>query len=288
MRDVYEIRTPENVTFEFELAGVTARALAWVVDLALMVFAIVALSCVFSALSNIGGGLALALLFIAIFLIQWWYSAVCEWWLGGQTIGKRVVGLRTLQERGIRITFLQAVIRNLVRVVDILPALYLLGGASAILDRHGRRLGDIAAGTIVVRERRAPMPMAVVPPSERYNSFVNDPDVAMAARRVTPPERDAMVGLALRREQLPLAVRHELFGRMAQHLEERLGVERPPFFSEEKYVLNLTAVVLGGGDVAKRARASIPPQAPRASRPGGPPSTPRSSAPPSSTGWPSV
>lgn len=286
MRDVYEIRTPENVTFEFELAGVSARALAWAIDLLIMITAIAVVSCVISALSTIGGGLAMALLFIAIFLVQWWYSAVCEWWLGGQTLGKRVVGLRTLQERGIRITFLQAVIRNLVRVVDILPALYLLGGVSAILDRHGRRLGDIAAGTIVVRERRAPMPMAVVPPSERYNSFVNDPDVAMAARRVTPPERDAMVGLALRREQIPIAVRHELFGRMAQHLEARLGVERPPYFSEEKYVLNLTAIVLGGGDVAKRARASIPPPAPRPSRPSVPPvAGPRQGLPPSSTGW---
>ena len=262
MRDVYTIHTPENVSFEFELAGVGARALAWFLDVLVMGALIGAASCVFSALMPALGGLALALLFVAIFLVQWWYSALCEWWLGGQTLGKRAVGLRTLQERGVRITFMQAVIRNLVRVVDILPALYFVGGISALLDGSGRRLGDFAAGTIVVRERRAPRPSAVVPASERYNTFVNDPAVAHAARRITPPERDAMVALGLRREELPLPVRRELFAKLGEHLERRLGVPRPPFFSEEKFVLNLTAVVLG----QSAERRSMPPSAVGAGR----------------------
>jgi uncharacterized RDD family membrane protein YckC len=257
VRDLYTIRTPENVTFEFELAGVGARALAWILDVFVMFCLIMIGACIVSVFSAIAGGLAIALLLVFVFLVQWWYTALCEWWLGGQTLGKKTVGLRVLQERGIRITFLQSVIRNLVRIVDLLPGLYLIGGVSALLDRHGRRLGDLAAGTIVVRERRAPMPSRVVPPSERYNSFVNDPSIALAARRVTPPERDAMIGLALRREKLPLPVRHELYARMATHLEKRLGVPRPPYFSEEKYVLNLTAVVLG----RTSERRSLPPAA---------------------------
>lgn len=258
MRDVYTIHTPENVTFEFELAGVAARAVAWGIDVAIMAIAMVIASCIFSMMTTVLGGFAMALLFIAIFLVQWWYSAIFEWWLGGQTLGKKVVGLRTLQARGVRITFMQAVIRNLVRVVDILPGLYFVGGVSAVLDRSGRRLGDLAAGTIVVRERRAPMPSAVVPPSERYNTFIDDPTISHAARRITPPERDAMVSLGLRREELPLPVRHELFAKMSGHLERRLGVPRPPYFSEEKFVLNLTAVVLG----QSAERRSLPPQSP--------------------------
>ena len=260
MRDVYTIHTPENVTFEFELAGVAARAVAWGIDVVIMAMGIGIASCIFSMLTTVLGGFAMALLFIAIFLVQWWYSAIFEWWLGGQTLGKKAVGLRTLQARGVRITFMQAVIRNLVRVVDILPGLYFVGGVSAVLDRSGRRLGDLAAGTIVVRERRAPMPSAVVPPSERYNTFIDDPTVAHAARRITPPERDAMVSLGLRREELPLPVRHELFTKMSAHLERRLGVPRPPHFSEEKFVLNLTAVVLG----QSAERRSLPPQSPLA------------------------
>lgn len=247
MRDAYEIRTPENVVFEFELAGLASRALAWFIDFLVMVAAITAAACVISMMQVVAGGFALALLSIAIFLVQWWYSALAEWWTAGRTVGKMVVGLRTLDERGLRISFLQAVVRNLLRIVDLLPALYLVGGTSALLDRGGRRLGDLAAGTIVVRERRAPPPAQVVPPAQRYNTFINDPLVVHAARRIAPLEREAMIGLSLRRERLPLGVRHELFGRLASHLEARLGVPRPPFFSEEKYVLNLTAVVLASG-----------------------------------------
>jgi uncharacterized RDD family membrane protein YckC len=247
VRDAYEIRTPENVVFEFELAGLASRALAWLIDVVVMFAALLAASCVVSALQVVAGGFAVALLSIAAFLVQWWYSALAEWWTGGRTLGKMVVGLRTLDERGLRITFLQAVVRNLVRIVDLLPALYFVGGVSALLDPSGRRLGDLAAGTIVVRERRAPPPAQVVPPAQRYNTFISDPIVVHAARRIAPLEREAMIGLSLRRERLPLAVRHELFTRLAKHLEARLGVPRPPFFSEEKYVLNLTAVVLASG-----------------------------------------
>jgi uncharacterized RDD family membrane protein YckC len=246
VRDAYVIRTPENVTFEFELARVGSRAVAWLVDVLVMGALTVATVQLGSAVMPVAGGFANALVFVVIFLIQWWYSALLEWRWGGQTIGKRLVGLRTLSDRGVRIGFVQAVVRNLVRLVDLLPGLYLVGGLSALLDRHGRRLGDIAAGTIVVRERRTPAPSAVVPPSERYNTFVDDPAVALAVRRITAPEREAMVSLSLRREQLPLPVRRELFARLADHLEQRLGVPRPPFFSEEKYVLNLTAVALRG------------------------------------------
>ncbi len=247
MRDAHEIRTPENVVFEFELAGLGSRALAWLIDLFVMLTMILTASCVISATQVVAGGFALALLSVAVFLVQWWYSALAEWWTGGRTVGKMVVGLRTLDERGLRVSFLQAVVRNLVRIVDLLPALYLVGGVSALLDGSGRRLGDLAAGTIVVRERRAPPPAQVVPPAQRYNTFISDPLVVHAARRIAPLEREAMIGLSLRRERLPLAVRHELFGRLATHLEARLGVPRPPFFSEEKYVLNLTAVVLASG-----------------------------------------
>ncbi len=244
MRDLHAIRTPENVVFEFERAGVASRALAWSIDLAVMASAITAASCVVSAFQSLAGGFALALLSIAVFLVQWWYGALAEWWSGGRTIGKRVVGLRTLDARGLRLGFAQAVVRNLVRVVDLLPGLYFVGGVCALLDPAGRRLGDLAADTIVVRERRAPEPSRLVAPAERAHAFLRDPLVAHAARRVAPVEREAMVALSLRREGLPLPVRHALFQRLGAHLEARLGIARPPHFSEEKFVLLLTTLVL--------------------------------------------
>ncbi|MDD9932759.1 MAG: RDD family protein [Myxococcales bacterium] len=245
MRDIYEIRTPENVAFEFELAGVGVRALSWSIDALVMTAGLIAAAIVAGVSGVVLGGFAWAIHAILVFAVQWGYGTLFEWAWGGQTIGKRVVGIRVLTAAGTRITFMQSVIRNLARIVDLLPFLYGVGGVSALLDRRGRRLGDLAAGTVVVRQRRSPRPAAVIAPVDRYNSFINDPAVIHASGRITPPERDAMVGLALRRESLPLPVRYALFSKLAAHLERRLNIARPDFFSEERFVLNLTAVTLG-------------------------------------------
>jgi uncharacterized RDD family membrane protein YckC len=254
MRDVYTIRTPENVSFDFELAGVASRAVAWVIDCVvigvLLVFGIL----LATLLGVVIGGVASAIYFVLAFLIQWGYGAASEWRWNGQTIGKRIVGIRVLQLAGARPTLMQAVVRNLVRIVDVLPALYMVGGACALADSNGRRLGDFAAGTLVVRERRSPRPATIVAAVERYNSFLHDPQVVHAGTRVTAPERDAMVALALRRDGLPLPVRYALFAKLARHLEVQLGLQRPEYVSEERFVLNLTAVVLDLAASEARAR----------------------------------
>lgn len=241
------IRTPENVEFAFELGGLASRMLAWMLDFALIAGITMIFGLVLGLIGLALGGIAIALLFVVFFVVQWFYFVILEWRFDGQTLGKRVLGLRTIDERGFRIGFFQATIRNLVRIVDFLPGLYGTGAVTALLDRQGRRLGDLAAGTLVVRTRKAPMPSQVVPPAERYNTFIDDPAVRMAARRIDPALRDLMVSLALRRETLELPVRLALFERLAQHLSAKLGIPRPPFFSDEKLVLNLTAIVLSPG-----------------------------------------
>jgi uncharacterized RDD family membrane protein YckC len=263
VRGVYTIRTPENVSFEFELAGVGSRAVAWMLDVLVMALLSTFVMILVGLLGVVFGGLAAALYFVIAFLIQWGYGALSEWRFAGQTIGKRVVGVRVLQAKGSRITLIQAAVRNLVRIVDLLPALYFVGGVTALLDVHGRRLGDLAAGTVVVRQRRSPRPSAVMTRVDRYNSFVTDPRVVHACTRVTPPEREAMIGLALRRDKLPLAVRYALFAKLSKHLEQRLDMRRPEFFSEERFVLNLTSVVLGlAGDRTQHGPGSVPPPPP--------------------------
>jgi uncharacterized RDD family membrane protein YckC len=275
MREVYRVRTPENVVFEHELAQIPARAAAWGIDVLVMIAIVLVAERVLAGLAP-ALGLGVALTITVFFVVHWFYFALSEWWSGGRTVGKRLIGLRVLDARGFRVGFVQALVRNLVRAVDFLPGLYLVGGLSALLDRHGRRLGDLAADTVVVRERNTPAPAAIVPPSERHNSFLADPAVRLAARRVTAPERDAMIALGLRRESLPLVVRHELFGRLAEHLEARLGVPRPPYFSPEKYVLNLTAVVLE----SHRAPGEGPTRASRSWRVGSPEGAHGEGAPP--------
>ncbi|MBI2892569.1 MAG: RDD family protein [Deltaproteobacteria bacterium] len=246
MKETFELRTPENVEFSFDLGGILSRALAWVLDSIVIVALILLIGIVCSIAGLALGDLAVALMFLFAFAVQWFYFVVLEWRMDGQTLGKRALGLRVIDEHGVRIGFLQAAVRNLLRIVDFLPGVYLTGALAALVDGKGRRLGDLAAGTLVVRTRRAPMPSVIVPPKERYNSFIEDAAVRVAARRIRAAERDAMVSLALRRDQLALPVRLQLFERLARHLEAALAVEKPPFFSDEKYVLNLTAIVLGG------------------------------------------
>jgi uncharacterized RDD family membrane protein YckC len=255
MRELLVIRTPENVSFEHELAALGSRALAWVIDLVAIIGLILGASIALSSTLSRLGGLGTAVQLIVVFLIQWGYGAVLEWGFHGKTLGKAILGLRTVSDRGLRITFLEAAIRNLVRTVDFLPVVYGVGGATALLDPKGRRLGDLAAGTVVVQERRAPRPASFLPPSERHNTFASDPAVLLAARRITPPEREILVALCLRREQLPISVRHELFEDLAAHLSDRLGLPRPPFFSAEKFAVQLAAIVLGQGTPSPATRS---------------------------------
>ena len=258
MHDHLTLRTPENVPFRVQVAGLGSRAIAWALDLVVMGCVLVLASMLAQLLGLVLSGFASALYFVLAFAVQWGYGALCEALLSGQTLGKRVVGLRVLQSSGLPLTPLQAVLRNLLRIVDLVPGLYFVGGVTALLDLQGRRLGDLAAGTVVVHVRRAARPSAFVAPAERHNTFLHDPNVIAAMARITAPERDAMLGLALRRETLPLTVRHALFAKLARHLEARLGLARPTYFSDERFVLNLAALTVGASERAGGAVQTAP------------------------------
>jgi uncharacterized RDD family membrane protein YckC len=244
MRDVHIVRTPENVLFEHELAGLTARALGVLIDILVMstLVGLAALTC--AVFGVVLAGFARALYFVTLFAIQWGYAVVLEWRWHGQTVGKRIAGTRVLTSHGLAISFGQAALRNLLRMVDILPGGYLLGGLSALLDARGRRLGDIAADTLVVRVQRSARLKDIIGEGELASiPALRDDVMGPAARAITAPERDVLISLVARREQLPLAVRHDLFAKLARHLEARLGLSRSEFLSDERFLLNLAAVV---------------------------------------------
>ncbi len=244
--EVYEIRTPENVRFHFEHAGLASRGLAWAVDVALMGLLIQLAALLFSLSGLLLGDLATALLLVVIFLVQWWYAALCEWLMAGRTIGKMFLGLRTLDASGLPLSLYQATVRNLLRVVDFLPGLYLVGGIAALIDPEGRRLGDMAASTLVVRDGRARVPA-------RLLGFAGQPTTlgegGAVAYRLSAEERTAVLSLCLRRDSLPLAVRLELFEKLANHLAQRHGTSRPSHLSAEKLVLQVAAALSGRTDV---------------------------------------
>ncbi|AKC88305.1 membrane protein [Pseudoxanthomonas suwonensis] len=147
MLDTYrEVLTPEGVALHLPAAGPVPRALAWLIDLFVRVAVLLALSMLLGLLGGLGQGLYL----VGLFLVFWAYPIVLEAAWNGQTPGKRALGLRVVAGDGAPVGWLPAVVRNLMRSVDMLPFGYATGLASCLYDRHGRRLGDLVADTVVV------------------------------------------------------------------------------------------------------------------------------------------
>ncbi len=166
--DILIIETPERVPLHFALASIGNRFLACALDHALQVLTIIIMAIGFWVLadySSLGQRLSSApkwlqaALIVIVFLIISGYFAFFEWLWNGQTPGKRLLKLRVIREDGRPITFWEAVVRNLLRSVDFMPApFYSIGLISVFLSLSDQRVGDMVAGTVVVREREAEAP----------------------------------------------------------------------------------------------------------------------------------
>jgi uncharacterized RDD family membrane protein YckC len=161
------VATPEGIELTLHLAGPVPRAAAWAIDLALRIALVVAASFVFLQLGRAGWGVVLLTAFFVEWLLPAWLEAAWR----GQTPGKRAMGLMVLNDDGTPVRWPAALTRNLLRAADFLPILYGLGLLAMLMNRDFKRLGDLAAGTVVVyqQERRAaakkiPEAPAVVPP----------------------------------------------------------------------------------------------------------------------------
>src|SRR5260370_20637179 len=158
-RDKLTIETPEQTALEFEIAGIGSRFLALALDTLiqillgiglLVIMVIVGVALPSSAKSGIW---VVAVIVLAYFVLYFGYFAIFEIIWNGQTPGKKKEGLRVIKDSGRPITPSEAVGRNLMRIVDQLPAFYAIGIGSVLLSRHNKRLGDFVAGTIVVHEK---------------------------------------------------------------------------------------------------------------------------------------
>ena len=155
--DRIRIATPEGVDLELTLAGVGSRFTAALVDFLIQVALLVALALLFlrGFDSAGGGGLGAALFVILSFLLFAGYDILFEVYGSGRTPGKRLNGLRVVREDASPVTFVPSAVRNVMRLIDFLPSFYLVGIVSILATRMNQRLGDLAAGTLVVRERHA-------------------------------------------------------------------------------------------------------------------------------------
>jgi uncharacterized RDD family membrane protein YckC len=155
--DRLTISTPEGVELTLTLAGVGSRFVAALVDGAIQWGLIGAAGVVLFMTDGLGVGsnAAAAIFALVVFVVLFGYDVAFEVLASGRTPGKRWNGLRVVRVGGQPIGFVASAIRNLLRVVDLLPAAYLVGITSILVTRKNQRLGDIVAGTVVVRERRA-------------------------------------------------------------------------------------------------------------------------------------
>lgn len=202
------VATPERVSFSYETANLGSRFVAQVIDLAALLVMLVGLGGVAAALAALTNDSTIPILLLLVggFAIFWGYFIVSEAVWSGQTLGKRVLRLRAVDLRGGPINVSQALIRNLVRIVDFLPGYYVVGAIAIFVTRRNQRLGDLAAGTVVVRERQAvslrdlgsnPVPGAPATPPHW-------------GRRLEPHLRRFVVAYAGRRQQLQPGRRAEL------------------------------------------------------------------------------
>ena len=245
----YQITTPEQVHFHYDAAGLVTRAMAWLVD---QVIVTAARTAVAMALAKVGGQLAIALVLVGFFVVDFGYYLMFESMWAGRSPGKRLYGIRVVSARGGRLRFPDIFIRNLLRPIDFLPALMVVGGVVALIDPMRRRLGDMAAETLVVRDARGALPEAVLSHQSRVNTFQED--VALRGRilaRVTREERDLILDLTVRRDELAPSVREDIFGQAAEYFRQRYSIpEDIEHISDEQTVLNLALVVQGSNFVA--------------------------------------
>jgi uncharacterized RDD family membrane protein YckC len=196
------IETPERVPLHFALASIGNRFLACAFDHALQTLTIALLYIIFINIANsfsytgMSGApkWAIVLLIIIGFFIWTSYFIVFEWLWNGQTPGKRWLKLRVIREDGRPITFLEAFLRNLLRIVDILPIpFYSIGLICVFVSQRDQRVGDMVAGSVVVRERETEAPS--------FNQVFDAPVFDSALRRsFKPVEFTAEIGLLTERE----------------------------------------------------------------------------------------
>jgi len=195
------------------------------------------------------GNYALAVYAVGTFLLFLGYWVVLEYRWHGTTVGKRLLGLRVIGELGLPLDFSQVLLRNLLRTVDLLPAGAGLGALFCSLQTHHRRLGDLVAGTLVIRERRPPRPAEILKGEGADELGACRSALALPAdikRRLPREEREFLLDLCRKRDGLLDGVRLHLFAEVAACYRNRFGLQQPRGISDEKMVLAICDELLRG------------------------------------------
>ncbi len=241
-----EIQTGDGVVFRLPLAGLVSRWLALAIDsgaVGVLLYAALLINQLFPAvLRDTSAALRIAL----TFAVTLGYAISLEWFLGGRTLGKRVMNIRVADARGLRLRFPQILIRNLLNSVDALPVFHVLGGTVALFNSRMQRLGDLAAGTIVLRDGAIRVPELPAENAGRVNSMAAHRTLAARLRYKTDPEIARIALEALRRrDAMQPDARLQVFAELAAGF--RGLVEFPEdatqFLTDEQYLWNVVEIL---------------------------------------------
>lgn len=200
----YQVETPEGIDLVLRPAGLLPRVLAYAIDLAIRGAVMLVLFIALALLGQLGYGLGL----ILMFLLNWWYMVLFEVLNQGRSPGKQIMGLRVVHDDGTPIDWSASLVRNLLRFVDLLPFAYTLGALSCLMHPTFKRLGDIAAGSLVVyRDEKTQRPELPEAEPER------------APFSLTLADQRALLSFAERQADLSPARRAELAGILAEPLD---------------------------------------------------------------------
>jgi uncharacterized RDD family membrane protein YckC len=249
------IDTPELVSIEMPLAGIGSRFIAILIDyliwfagaLVLLLLAAAILPAMHT-FSKISAQWAVALIIFAVFLVNWGYFTLFEAFWNGRTPGKRIAKIRVIQRTGRAIGLFESMARNLVRYIDWLPAFYAIGVISMFSTRQHQRLGDLAAGTLVVRDREPETPLWGESSSRTFTAQLFTPaapipephhafSLAMTGiAKLSSSDLEVLEGFFARRLDMSLATREVLAQRIAAAIQAKSGLEVPVGASIETFL----------------------------------------------------
>lgn len=247
--DQFTIETPEQIDVAYDVAGIGARFIAALID-HVLIGLILSLGCaVGSALLdrfiNLDDNLLLGLLGIGVYLFLCGYYIFFETIWNGQTPGKRATGLRVVRTGGRPIGFLGSATRNIVRLADFLPVLYGVGVVVMFLDRRSRRLGDLAAGALTIKEQRTLTLETLVEPMKARltysspNTIPNLKELHQSDYKLIQSDYELIQDYLGQRLTMSLEARRRLSGQLVQGMQQRLGY--PIYGDTESFLLRLVA-----------------------------------------------
>ena len=233
------ITTPEHVPIRLEPAGAGSRFLATLIDF-LLVSAIAGTvgTILVMALPSIGMAVAITVNFV----LTWGWHVFFETKKQGRTPGKRALKLRVIDARGLPVSLYQSLVRNIVRVLDFAPAFYGIGGIATLLSPSHRRLGDLVADTLVIRDAQPLAYKGQLASDRRHNSLRTPRVLRLIRNRISLEEREFLLTLCLRADRMSAAARYDLMQEVADEYRRKLGVEEESL-SGENFVRDLTAVL---------------------------------------------